>query len=153
MAENSTTLQRKSGPGRPFPKGQSGNPSGKPKGARNKTTLAAEALLDGEAKALTRLAIDKAKGGDMVALRLCLERIIPARKSRHIAFDVPQIKTASDTAAAFNALVTAMGRGRLAPDEALAVASVLDMKRKAVETVEIERRLAALEQERESKRG
>jgi hypothetical protein len=39
--------------GRPFEHGQSGNPSGRPKGARNKTTIAVEALLDNEAEALT----------------------------------------------------------------------------------------------------
>src|SRR5215204_4346329 len=51
-----------------------GNP-GRPKGARHKTTLAIEALLDGEAEALTRKAIELAKAGDLVALRLCLDRI------------------------------------------------------------------------------
>ena len=57
--------------GKPF---QPGNP-GRPKGARHKTTLAIETLLDGEAESLTRKAIEMAKGGDMTALRLCLDRI------------------------------------------------------------------------------
>ena len=57
-----------------FKPGTSGNPSGKPAGARNKTTLAVEALLDGEAEDLTRKAIELAKAGDMTALRLCLDR-------------------------------------------------------------------------------
>jgi Family of unknown function (DUF5681) len=39
---------------KPFQKGQSGNPSGRPKGARNKATLAMEILLEGEADRLTR---------------------------------------------------------------------------------------------------
>lgn len=49
--------------------------SGRPAGARHKTTLAIEALLEGEAEALTRKAIELALAGDMTALRLCLERI------------------------------------------------------------------------------
>jgi hypothetical protein len=53
MAETTTKKQR----GRPFKKGQSGNPDGRPKGSRHKATLAAEALLDGEAEVLTRKAI------------------------------------------------------------------------------------------------
>ena len=50
--------------GKPFKKGQSGNPGGRPKGTRNKTTLAMEELLDGEAEIITRKAIEKAKEGD-----------------------------------------------------------------------------------------
>jgi hypothetical protein len=59
-------------------KGVSGNPAGKPKGARHKTTLAVQALLDGEAEALTRKCIELAKEGDTTALRLCMERLAPA---------------------------------------------------------------------------
>jgi len=59
--------------GRPFAKGKSGNPAGKPKGARHRVTLATEALLDGEAEALTRKAVEMALAGDGAALRLCLE--------------------------------------------------------------------------------
>ena len=52
-----------------------GNPAGKPKGVRNRATLAAEALLDGEAEALTRKAVEMALAGDVMALKLCLERL------------------------------------------------------------------------------
>jgi hypothetical protein len=40
-----------------WPKGVSGNPLGRPRGARNRTTVASEALLEGEAETLTRKAI------------------------------------------------------------------------------------------------
>jgi hypothetical protein len=40
-------------PEMPFEPGKSGNPAGKLKGTRNKTTLAVEALLDGEAETIT----------------------------------------------------------------------------------------------------
>src|SRR3954454_15254310 len=58
-------------------KGRSGNPSGKPKGARPQTTLAIEKLLEGEAEEIGRKAVELAKSGDTIALRLCLERIAP----------------------------------------------------------------------------
>src|SRR5450631_2561963 len=74
----------------PFKPGQSGNPSGRPKGSRNATTLALESLLDGQATALTQKAIDLALAGDMAALRICMDRILPPRKDRPIAFDSPQ---------------------------------------------------------------
>ena len=72
-----------------FPRGKSGNPSGKPKGARHRTTLAVEKLLEGEAEQIGRKAVELAKSGDTVALRLCLERIAPVRKGRPIAIALP----------------------------------------------------------------
>jgi hypothetical protein len=145
-AEKSVGEQREPLRGRPFEKGQSGNPAGKPPGTRHKLTLAAEALLDGEAEALTRKAIEIALKGDTTALRLCLERILPPRKSRKVALDLPKIEKAEDLLQAFAAVVSGMAAGELAPDEATAIAGVLEARRKAIETVDIERRLAALEQ-------
>src|SRR5215813_3228417 len=86
--------------GRPFEKGQSGNPAGRPKGARNRTTIAVEALLDGQAEAITQKAIELALQGDRVALRLCLERILPAQRERRINFAMPSLESAEDAAPA-----------------------------------------------------
>jgi hypothetical protein len=80
-------------PEMPFEPGKSGNPAGKLKGTRNKTTLAVEALLDGEAETITRKAIELAKDGDLAALRLCLDRIAPPRKDRPVLFrDIARAK-------------------------------------------------------------
>ena len=133
--------------GKPFEKGQSGNLNGRPKGTRNKTTLAMEALLDGEAEAITRKAIEKAKEGDMVAIRLCLERTISAVKSRPIEIDLPPVETTEDITAAQGAVIAAMARGEITPDDASTVAGVLEAKRRAIETVELEARLSELEKD------
>jgi hypothetical protein len=109
-------------------------------------TMAAEALLDGEAEALTRKAVELALAGDTVALRLCLERLLPPRRSRRVTFDLPTIRRAGDLLPAFAALVEAMASGELTPDEAAVIAGVLEAKRKAIETGDLERRLAALEE-------
>jgi len=47
-----------------FQKGMSGNPSGKPKGARARVTQLAEKLLDDDRDAIVRAVIAAAKGGD-----------------------------------------------------------------------------------------
>ena len=86
----------------PFQPGQSGNPAGKPKGSRNKTTLAMEALLDGEHEAITRKAIELAKDGDGLALRLCIERLLPPRRDRPVKFKLSKLETAADAAAALS---------------------------------------------------
>lgn len=133
-------------PGRRFPKGVSGNPRGRPKGARNRATVTAELLLDGEAAALTRKAIEMAKSGDITALRLCLERILPPRRSRAVVIDLPAVRTAKDVLEAVTAVLSAMAAGELAPDDAMAVVTMLDKQIKTVEVVEIEARLVALEE-------
>ena len=68
--------------GRPFEKGRSGNPAGRRRGSRNRSTQAAQLLLEGEAEALTRKAVELALGGDPAALRLCLDRVIPPHRRR-----------------------------------------------------------------------
>ena len=54
--------------------------AGRPKGARNRTTQAVLALLEGEAEAIGRKAVEMALAGDSVALRLCLDRLAPPRR-------------------------------------------------------------------------
>jgi len=134
----------KQGRGRWKP-GESGNPDGRPRGSRNKTTLAAIALLDGEAEALTRTAIEKALEGDMAALRLCLERIVPPARSRAVEIDLPPFETTQDIVAATGAVVNAVADGAITVDEAQGLADVLERHRRAIETVDLERRITALE--------
>jgi hypothetical protein len=109
-----------------FQKGQSGNPAGRPPGARNKATMLAEQLLEGETEAITRVAIDKAKEGDSVAIRLCLDRLLPVRRGRTIAFDLPPLATSGDAAQALAAVVAAVAGGELTPGEAADMLTVID---------------------------
>jgi hypothetical protein len=123
---------------------QPGNP-GRPKGARHKTTLAIETLLDGEAESLTRKAIEMAKGGDITALRLCLDRIAPARKDRTIAFELPPVSTVADIVIASGALLLAVAEGDLTPSEAGELSKLLDGHRLAMTTAELQARITKLE--------
>ena len=149
MAENTGRKQR----GNPFRKGQSGNPAGKPKGARHKTTLLAEKLMQDDGPDVVRKVIEAAKGGDMTAARMVLDRIAPLRKGRPVQFDLPPIAKPADLAPALASIVSAMASGKLTPDEATAVASVIEVERRTLETVEIERRIAALEQRETEGKG
>ena len=123
---------------------QPGNP-GRPKGARHKTTLAIELLLEGEAETLTRKAIEMAKGGDITALRLYLDRIAPARKDRTIAFALPPVTTVADIVIASGALLLAVAEGDLTPSEAGELSKLLDDHRLAMTTAELEVRIAKFE--------
>ena len=94
---------------------------------------------------MTRKAIELAKGGDITALRLCLDRIVPPRKGRPVAFNMPNVGTSAGVAEALNEVIAAIAGGELTSDEASSIAAVLETKRKAIETVELEARLQALE--------
>lgn len=139
-AETAKPVQRR-GDGRPFPKGQSGNPAGRPKGSKNKATLAVQALLDGEAEALTRKAVELAMQGNALALKLCLDRVYAPRRERAVAFAMPKIATAADLAAAMTAIADATAAGELTPAEAFDLARVADSFLRVIEARNDERRL------------
>ena len=128
-----------------FKPGKSGNPSGKPKGARNKTTVAMEKLLD-DAATITSKAIELAKNGDLTALRLCLERIIPPRKDRPVNFDMPEIKTPSDALLAVTAIMRGVAGGDLTPSEAAELSKTIDSFVRVAETADLAERIKRLEQ-------
>lgn len=127
--------------GRPF---APGNP-GRPKGARNKATVAMEALLDGEAEELTRKAIELAKCGDMAALRLCMDRLLPARRDRAVNFELPKLASAKDALNASAAILEAVASGDLTPTEASELSKLVSNYVEALKATEIEERLARIE--------
>lgn len=133
--------------GRPFVAGQSGNPAGRQKGSRNRSTLLAQSLLDGDAEELMRSAIDRAKAGDAVALRLCIERLVPARRagSSTVAIDLPSVRKAEDLAEAAAAVIASAAAGELSMYEARAWLPLLERQRAIVETAELAVRLEVLE--------
>ena len=122
-----------------------GNP-GRPQGARNRLTVFLESVLEGEAEALTRQAIDLASKGDIGALRLCLNRLIPARRDLPVQFDLPELVTLRDAERASSAVLAAVANGELTPGQGESVMRLLSAHRQMVETGDLARRLDALEE-------
>ena len=122
-----------------------GNP-GRPQGARNRLTVFLESVLEGEAEALTRQAIDLASKGDIGALRLCLNRLIPARRDLPVQFDLPELVTLRDAERASSAVLAAVANGELTPGQGESVMRLLSAHRQRVETGDLARRLDALEE-------
>jgi hypothetical protein len=120
-----------------------GNP-GRPRGCRNRATLAALALLEGEAEALTRRCVEMALAGDAAAMRLCLDRLLP--KGRAVRLDLP-LRSLEDLDRATGAISGALAEGAVTVDEVGALAGLVEARRRLLETTELERRLAALEQQ------
>jgi hypothetical protein len=140
-AENTAGKQR----GKPFRPGKSGNPDGRPRGSRNATTLALETLLDGQATALTQKAIELALTGDIAALRICLDRILPPRKDRPVAFNLPPVNSAQDAAATVSAVLAAVAIGEITPADAGEISKLIEAYVRAFETAELADRLERLE--------
>jgi hypothetical protein len=110
-----------------------------------------QALLDGEAEALTRRAVEMALSGDTVALRLCLDRLLPARRDRPVFFALPKLETAGDALKAVAALAGAVAAGDLTPGEAAELSKLVEGFSRAVELHDIQQRLDRLETAQEGR--
>jgi Family of unknown function (DUF5681) len=128
-----------------FQPGQSGNPAGRPKGARGKAAVLAERMFEGESEAIIRAAIDLAKEGDTTAVRLCLDRIAPRPRDRAITFELPPLHSAADAASALAAITAAVTAGELTPSEAGELFKLVDGFARMLEARIFEERVAKLE--------
>jgi hypothetical protein len=126
-----------------FRRGSSGNPAGRPSGSLNQASRAVALLLDGEAEALTRKAIELALAGDPVALRLCLERIVGPRRGRPVALvgalALPPLASVADLAAAMSSVAAAATQGATTPDEAVALSQMVESFTRTLVAVHDER--------------
>ena len=132
-----------------FRPGQSGNPAGKPKGARNPVLVALDAIGSAAAKAVLEAAITAAKSGDMRAAEILLSRVWPVRKGRPVTLAIPPVKTAADLPGALAAITAAVASGELTTDEGAAFASLLDAQRRGIETADLAARIEILESKSE----
>lgn len=138
------TEERKAPP-QAWKPGQSGNPKGKPAGARNKATMAVLKLMESGAKEITAAVITAAKAGDLTAARMVLDRLAPPAKERPVRLDLPDTGTAQGVSDAQHAILQAVAAGELLPGEGATLAGIVEGRRKALETQELEARIAALE--------
>lgn len=149
LAVNPLIKQRRGhnpGPGRPFPKGQSGNPAGRPCGSRNAATRLAEALLADAAPEITRTTLERAYAGNDSLLKALFHKVTPPR-ARTIALDLPEIASPADLVPALAAITRAVADGTITPYEAGELARLIETTLRVGELADFDRRLAALERE------
>jgi hypothetical protein len=92
-----------------------------------------DVLDPGEDRLLARIAIDKAKAGDAVALRFVVGRLYPRPRGRAIALDLPPDMRQGNVVAVFDATLQAMASGEITPEEARSVTLVLDGRLRVLE--------------------
>lgn len=135
---------------RPAPKtafkpGTSGNPAGKPAGTRSKATQLLTAMMEGGAQKITQAVIEAAQGGDLMAAKIILDRVMPPAKERPVHVDLPDTSTSEGVSAAQNAILQAVATGELLPGEASTLSTIVEAKRRAIETQELADRITQLE--------
>ena len=128
-----------------FQKGHSGNPRGRPKGARGKSTFLAQTILDDGIGDICNRLILEAKSGNIQAIKIVIDRILPVRKELPIAIDLPQIKSSSDLLTAIGIVTTAIGEGKISPSEGEALTKIIETHMKVLELHDLEGRLNTLE--------
>jgi hypothetical protein len=109
-----------------FQPGQSGNPAGRAVGSRNRKTLAVEAALFDHAHELVENLVERAKNGEPAAMRICMERILPAGRGRPLPIELPSIRSTEDALAAADVIMDALKEGAISAREAVDLLRVVE---------------------------
>jgi hypothetical protein len=104
-----------------------------------------EQLMIDDAERVAKRVIEAALKGNMVAAKLVLDRAIPPRKDRSVTIDLPPLATAADVLTATAKIIAAVAAGAITPDEGSALAGLVELHRRAIETGDHEQRLASVE--------
>lgn len=140
-----TDLPKKRRPG--FQPGQSGNPAGRPKGIPSRSARLLRALTDADVSAILKSVLKQAKDGNVAAARLLLDKIMPNARERAVELPgLPSTENPAGVAEAQAAILQAVASGDLTPGEAATLSGIVENRRKAIETQELEQRIRAIEQ-------
>jgi hypothetical protein len=139
-------------PGRPFQPGNTFG-RGRPKGSKNKTTKKMKELLEKFSEGILQKCMAMALKGDRMAMKLCMERLFPARRDGYVQMPLPRTNTVPEIAASNGKVVQAIARGQITPTEGESISRILEEQRRMVESADWEARLKALEEASQSKRN
>jgi hypothetical protein len=101
-------------------------------------------MLEGEAEGLIRKLIELALAGDVAALRICMDRVVPAHR-RPVNFKVQIPNNGEGLMHAFDQILKAVANGEVTPDEAATIAGIIESRCRVFEHVELIGRIEALE--------
>ena len=125
-----------------FKPGQSGNPSGKPKGAKHASTKLRDAISN-DLHSIVAALIEKAKDGDTAAAALLFSRTLPPLRPQS---EPPDIALAGITLAErAEAIASAALSGELSPTGATELMGVLAQQARITEISELAERLERIE--------
>jgi hypothetical protein len=127
---------------RPWGKGKSGNPKGRAPKVHATADKLRAALAD-DLPDIIKGVVDAAKGGDMQAARIILDRALPPLKAAELPAPIAGLKGNLTEQGA--AILSAMASGALAPGQGAQLLAALASQAKLLEADELTRRLTELE--------
>ena len=131
--------------GRPFEAGNTFG-RGRPKGSRNKTTVMAQQLLNKHAEDVARKVLMMGlRDGDIGALKLCLDRVVPVLREPLAKLGNLPTATAAEVSKSMQKVLQSFARGKLPMGQALAMSDLLEKRRRAIETEGLDERVRKLE--------
>jgi hypothetical protein len=119
---------------------------GRPVGSRNKNTLLVEELLDEKSESLLQKALSLAQQGNIPMLRLLLDRVLPRQKDAPVSIEPLPISTPEELLQAQESVMRELALGQLSLRQAQQIFSLIEARRRVLETQELEQRLRALEE-------
>ena len=126
-----------------FQPGVSGNPSGKKIGTKDKRTAMREMLMPHREK-LVKTLIFMAESGDMAAMKIVMDRLMPPVREDPIRATIPKIECADDCTVAQAAVLNQVAAGEMLPGEGQALSNLIDAQRKAYETSTLAKELQGI---------
>jgi len=125
-----------------FKKGQSGNPKGRPKGIVDRRSQYL-VLIEQHMPDVVNQVVSAALGGDMTACKILFDKVLPSVRPTSPVLSLPL--SGESAATQSGAVIDAMLKGSLAPDQAATAVSVLVDHARLCEHTELEARLETLE--------
>ena len=120
---------------------------GRPKGSRNKVTIAAENIFEAESEAIARKAIKMAQEGNPAMIRLILERLVPIKKSAPIKLKgLPIATKGSEVPKMTSFIIDAIATGKISPIDGEALSRIAEKHMEALKGGDLEARVAVLEE-------
>jgi hypothetical protein len=138
--------------GRPFAKGVSGNPKGRPPGSRNRSTLLVQAILEHGAEALGKKAVELALEGDKAMLQFCLSRVVPPCRDAAITVDLPALNSPARCREAAGKIIRSAANGEMTPSAAAIMIELIDAQRLSFDYTGVELHLEQRDADRHLKR-
>jgi hypothetical protein len=95
---------------------------------------------------ITQKAVDAAINGDMAAIKMIMDRMLPPARSRPISIELPPITDIASVSIAQSEILKAVTEGDLLLEEAEALTGLLEARRRSFEAADLEERIKQLEE-------